>query len=242
MKHIFILGFVCLVLGMGGCVQDNFIKSGLHNGRFDGSLLEYLKAPGHSYDWDSTARLVEQAGPEVVRLFEGKDPEHPEITFLGPTNHSIRRYMLDNDIERISDMDPDDCKELLLQCIIDGKIYSNDVPRGKYDEDESMPGEGGKYYPTLSGSTVWLYTHQQTLQGIPDVGAISMGVYSQSAFRDFPIASSNIEPNNCVVHSLSYNFTLGDFAEMDYPDYPDDPDYPDYPDDPDYPGDDFEDF
>ena len=222
MKHILILGFVCLVLGMGGCVQDNFIKSGLHNGRFDGSLLEYLKAPGHSYDWDSTAILVEQAGPDMVRLFEGKDTEHPEITFLGPTNHSIRRYMLENDIERISDMEPDVCKDLLLQCIIDGKLYRDDVPRGKYDEDEAMPGEGGKYYPTLSGSTVWLYTHQQTLQGIPDVGAVSLGVYSQSAFRDFSIASSNIEPDHCVVHSLSYNFTLGDFGEMDDWEDPDD--------------------
>lgn len=222
MKHILILGFVCLVLGMGGCVKDNFIKSGLHNGRFDGSLLEYLKAPGHSYDWDSTARLVEQAGPDMVRLFEGKDTEHPEITFLGPTNHSIRRYMLENDIERISDMEPDVCKDLLLQCIIDGKLYRDDVPRGKYDEDEAMPGEGGKYYPTLSGSTVWLYTHQQTLQGIPDVGAVSLGVYSQSAFRDFSIASSNIEPDHCVVHSLSYNFTLGDFGEMDDWEDPDD--------------------
>ncbi|WP_099294632.1 hypothetical protein [Butyricimonas sp. Marseille-P3923] len=226
MKHILILGFVCLVLGMGGCVQDNFIKSGLHSGRFDGSLLEYLKAPGHSYDWDSTARLVEQAGPDVVRLFEGKDTEHPEITFLGPTNHSIRRYMLENDIERISDMEPDVCKDLLLQCIIDGKLYRDDVPRGKYDEDEAMPGEGGKYYPTLSGSTVWLYTHQQTLQGIPDVGAVSLGVYSQSAFRDFSIASSNIEPDHCVVHSLSYNFTLGDFGEME--DWEDPEDWEDF--------------
>lgn len=238
MKHIFILGFVCAVLGMGACTEDNFIKSGLHDGRFDGSLLEYLKAPGHSYDWDSTARLVEQAGPEVVRLFEGKDPEHPEITFLGPTNHSIRRYMLENDIERISDMDPDECKEMLLACVIDGKLYRDDIPRGKYDEEEAMPGEGGKYILTLGGATIWIYTFQLPLQNIPDLGAISIGVYSQSAFRDFAIASSNIEPNNCVVHSMSYSFTLGDFAEMDEPD---EPDYPDYPDGPDYP-DDFEDF
>lgn len=56
MKQIFILGFIGLLLGMGSCVKDNFVKSGLHNGRFNGSLLEYLKAPGHSYDWDSTAR------------------------------------------------------------------------------------------------------------------------------------------------------------------------------------------
>ena len=160
MKQIFILGFIGLLLGMGSCVKDNFVKSGLHNGRFNGSLLEYLKAPGHSYDWDSTARLVEQAGPEIVRLFEGKDIEHPEITFLGPTNHSIRRYMLENDIERIADIDPDDCKDLLLQCVIDGKIYRDSVPRGRYDEEEAMPGEGGKYYLTLGGSCL-LYTSRR---------------------------------------------------------------------------------
>lgn len=231
MKYTFILGFICLILGMGSCVENNFIKSGLHDGRFDGSLLEYLKAPGHSYDWDSTARLVEQAGPEVIRLFEGRDPEHPEITFLGPTNHSIRRYMLDNEIERITDMDPDDCKDFLLQCVIDGKIYRDDVPRGRYDEEEMMPGEGGKYYTTLYGNSIWIYTHQQTLQGIPDVGAVSMGVYSQSAFRDFAIASSNIEPNNCVVHSLSYNFTLGDFEDWDdWEDWEDPDDWEDWED------------
>lgn len=114
MKHIFIVALVGFVVATGACTKDNFVKTGLHNGRFDGSLLEYLKASGHSYDWDSTARLVEQAGPQMVRLFEGKDPEHPEITFLGPTNHSIRRYMLFEGYERIADMDPGECEMLLL--------------------------------------------------------------------------------------------------------------------------------
>lgn len=210
MKHIFIVALVCFVVAMGACTEDNFIKTGLHNGRFDGSLLEYLKAPGHSYDWDSTARLVEQAGPGMVRLFEGKDPEHPEITFLGPTNHSIRRYMLFAGYERIADMDPGECEMLLLNCIIDGKIYRDDVPRGKYDEEEGVPGDGGDWYVTLGGNSIWLYTHQETLQGIPEVGAVSLNVYSQNAFREFSIASSNIEPDHCVVHSLTYQFTLGD--------------------------------
>mgnify|MGYP000778670538 FL=1 len=53
------------------------------------------------------------------------------------------------------------------------------------------------------------------------MGAISMRVYSQSAFQDFGIASSNIEPDNCVVHSLSYRFTLGDFGEEDWGDWED---------------------
>ena len=75
---------------------------------------------------------------------------------------------------------------------------------------------------TLAGTTIWLYTHQQTLQGIPDVGAVAMGVFSQSMFMDYAIASSNIEPNNCVVHSLTYKFTLGDFGEMEDWEDPDD--------------------
>ena len=97
MKTRYLFGLLALfVFVAGGCTKDQFIKSGLSNGRFDGSLLEYMEAPGHSYDWDSTALMVRHAGEKMVRLFEGQDPDHPEITFLGPTNHSIRRYMLEN--------------------------------------------------------------------------------------------------------------------------------------------------
>jgi len=92
MKNINILILVVCVLSFVRCTKENFIKSGLCNGRFDGSLLEYMEASGHSYDWDSTALMVRHAGEEMIRLFEGQDPDYPEITFFGPTNHSIRRY------------------------------------------------------------------------------------------------------------------------------------------------------
>lgn len=39
---------VCFSFIATGCIQDNFWKSGVSNGRFDGSLLEYMDAPGHS--------------------------------------------------------------------------------------------------------------------------------------------------------------------------------------------------
>lgn len=119
---------VCFSFIATGCIQDNFWKSGVSNGRFDGSLLEYMDAPGHSYDWDSTVLMVRHAGEAMVRLFEGNDPDYPEITFFGPTNHSIRRYMLENDIERVEDMDPAWCAEVLKRHIVKGKIYRADVP------------------------------------------------------------------------------------------------------------------
>lgn len=37
---------VCFSFIATGCIQDNFWKSGVSNGRFDGSLLEYMDAPG----------------------------------------------------------------------------------------------------------------------------------------------------------------------------------------------------
>lgn len=58
---------VCFSFIATGCIQDNFWKSGVSNGRFDGSLLEYMDAPGHSYDWDSTVLMVRHAGEAMVR-------------------------------------------------------------------------------------------------------------------------------------------------------------------------------
>lgn len=59
-----------VILFFGSCSKDNFIKTGVSNGKFDGNMMEYMKAPGHSYDWDSTVLMVERAG--LVDLFEGR--------------------------------------------------------------------------------------------------------------------------------------------------------------------------
>ena len=91
MKTTKFIAIIVLLCGLGACTKNNFIDTGICNGRFDGSLLEYLEAPANSYNWDSTALMGYRAGDDVVRLFEGQDPDHPEITFVGITNHSIRR-------------------------------------------------------------------------------------------------------------------------------------------------------
>lgn len=85
------------------CTKDNFVYTGISNGRHEGkNMLEYMETD--SYDWDSTLLMIRHAGAEIVQLFEGKDAAHPEITFFGITNHSIRRYMLENGIKRVTDL------------------------------------------------------------------------------------------------------------------------------------------
>lgn len=211
MKNIYrLLGLMSVVVLMASCLKDNYIDTGLSNGRFNGSLLKYMEA--NSYDWDSTVILVRHAGPRMVRIFEGKDPEFPEVTFLGPTNNSIRRYLIQYGYKQVTDLDPQWCESVLLKHLMKGKIYLDDIPAGRPTErgEPIGVGTGGKDYTTLSGQTVWLFTIRGTYNGLPEKGAKQIQGFTIYSWKRIFIASSNIEPDHCVVHSLYYGFTLGD--------------------------------
>lgn len=216
MKKISVIALIVGVLSFTGCTKENFIKSGISSGRFHGSLLEYMEASGHSYDWDSTALMVRHAGDEMIRLFEGEHPDYPEITFFGPTNHSVRRYMLQNKIKRVRDLDAQWCKETLLKHIVKGKIYRNDITAGRLDgsrtgeEGETIVGEGGDILTTVAGSKIWVYTFKESYSGIEDLGPkfIYLKSFDQGVLLE--IVSADIEPDHSVVHSLGYAYTLGE--------------------------------
>ena len=150
MKTTKFIAIIVLLCGLGACTKNNFIDTGICNGRFDGSLLEYLEAPANSYNWDSTALMVYRAGDDVVRLFEGQDPDHPEITFLGITNHSIRRYLLERGLSQVADLTPEFCKKVLLCHVLDGKLWRDSIPLGEDGQGGNLI-KGGAYYTTLGG-------------------------------------------------------------------------------------------
>ncbi len=190
------------------CTKDNYIDTGISNGRHEGkNMLEYMEA--HPYDWDSTLLLVRHAGADIVRLFEGRDEAHPEITFFGLTNHSIRRYLLTKKIKRVSDLDPAWCRDILLRHVVDGKLYRKDVLEGVVG-DYGTHGTGGKDLKTLAGTDLWVYMVVQESGGIEENAAKPIYANFLNNKGSFLVASADIEPDNCVVHALSYTFTLGD--------------------------------
>lgn len=210
MIHRYKLLLLLFVLsGLTACTKNNYWDSGISIGRHDCTLLEYMEMPGHSYDWDSTALMVRHAGEDMVRLFSGKDPDYPEITFFGFTNHSIRRYMIKKRIKQVSDLDPAWCREKLLGHIVSGKIYKNDVPRGIPISNVAQ-GEDGTTYTSLAGTLFWACTFAEAYQGIAGKGPVTLYLSSLTVQKKLTVASSDIEPNNCVVHSLHYDYTLGD--------------------------------
>ena len=205
---------ICLLILLFGCTKDNYIDTGISNGRHNCSLFEYMQQ--HPYDWDSTVIMVQHAGLES--LFENNDLDgkhYDNITFFGVTNHSIRRYLLENGLKKVTDLRADVCRKVLLRCIVEGKIYRDDIPRGKESSGLSVIGEGGVNLTTLGGSSIWIYSFADAYAGVPNIGAVSLyGVIINSS-RQFQIASADIEPNNCVVHSFDYGVTIDDFLTGD---------------------------
>ena len=82
---------IVVVLFTFGSCETNYgtINTGLANGKFDGSMYEYFQA--NHYDWDSLVLMIDRAGLKDV--FTGERAGYEEITFFGPTNHTIRLWM-----------------------------------------------------------------------------------------------------------------------------------------------------
>ena len=208
MKRIYVLSvWVCLLLGMNSCTKDNFAYSGISKARFDGNMLEYMDA--HPYDWNLTAAMIRHAGEDMVKLFEGNDENHKEITFFGITNHSIRRYLLENGLEKVIELDADWCRSILLQHIVDGKLYRKAIPAGK-SADYGSVGTGGKIYNTLAGTEVWVYVFVEEKDGVVQNAARPIYINFLKSGNLYQVISGDIEPDDCLVHALDYRFTLGE--------------------------------
>ena len=207
MIKLLFVGF-CLVLGAISCTKDNFYYSGISNGRHTGkTMLEYMEA--HPYDWDSTLLMIKHAGDDMVKLFEGKNEEHKEITFFGVTNHSIRRYLLQNGMKRVTDLDVEWCRSVLLKHVIDGKLYRIDIPAGEPGLYETI-GTGGMACTTLAGTEIWVYTVVEEKDGVVENAARPIYIRFAESGRLVPVVSGDIEPDNCLVHALDYRFTIGE--------------------------------
>ena len=68
-KMLYTIWFLGSLLHVG-CTKDNYIDTGISNGRYHGNLMQYMAS--NSYDWDSTILLVRHAGEGAT--FRGERP------------------------------------------------------------------------------------------------------------------------------------------------------------------------
>ena len=203
-----ILLAISIVLTIVSCTTDyNMNNTGLANGKFDGTMYDYFHSD--SYNWDSLIIMIDRAG--LQDLFNGEVEGYEEITFWGPTNNSIRRWMLEGGTEvpkRLKDLSPEECRKYVMAHVVKGKTMLNDIPRGTINMG-SVSG-GMTMYGEDNKNEMWVYTEQLPYNGVIDVGAVIIKIRSMRTLVDIDIASCNIEPTTGVVHSLHPNYTLGE--------------------------------
>lgn len=144
-----------IACGTGGCEKDTFHDTGLADGVFDGTAWEYMQA-GHG-NWDSLVIMIRKAG--LADLFDGKDPDCPQMTVFGLTNLSIVQFLLrttDGEGElvyrSVADMPDALCREILLSYVIAGRHVRVDFP---YEVQGTL--EGGTVFETLNGLDLRVY-------------------------------------------------------------------------------------
>ena len=185
------------------------------------------------YDFIETGKAT-RAGLED--LFQGTNTQYgPNITFLGITNHSIRRYLYrtyginedgtspadavdpstltdEETMKLIDRMSVATCRSIILDCVIpQEKLLLEDFPAGRKAADGSTIGTGGKTYTMASGKQLWLYTFRDTYAGVAGSGANRLHIVSPTTSISRDIASHDIQTRTGVVHSLQYDFTPTDF-------------------------------
>ena len=198
------LYILVLVILFAGCEEDYRHDTGLANGIHDCSMMDYMRAD--HYNWDSTVIAIEHAG--LTSIFEGNHPGYKEITFFGPTNMSIRQFLLKTTTadgqqiyHSIRDIPGDLLKRMILSYVVEGKHMKNSFG---YEVKGTL--EGGNEVKTINGLTLRVYRTRTTYNGIPDLGAEGLKIHALESGQMATVASADIQTNNGVVHSLSNKF------------------------------------
>lgn len=183
----------------------DYIDTGISNGVHDCSMLEYLQSD--RYNWDSAVVMIRRAHLEP--LFEGQEPGYEQITFFGPTNHSIRNWMLDSAYMAIDKIPEDSCRMLILRHVVKGRHRMIDIPNGSIATSQEEGRNGGVELVTPEGNTLWLYTVKSPWYGVEDAGPLTLNMISLDLQQGVPFACPDIQTNTGIVHSLDYNYEFG---------------------------------
>lgn len=194
--------------------EQNVINTGVSDPRFEGSMMEYLRA--NDRNWDLTVQMIERAG--LTELFEGLVDTLPEVTFFAPPAYSILRFMLETEekpiggmiFKCINDIPVDSCKRYILKHVVKGKHLKESLTfKNKdyyiYDKEQ----DGGTDLICLDGNHLRAYLEKENWQGVFEAGPIKMFLYSFTAGRMIPLATPDIQPSNGVVHALNYEYDFG---------------------------------
>ncbi|HWW41027.1 hypothetical protein [Pedobacter sp.] len=202
-----------IICFFSACKRDEYYKDGgLAKGKFQGNIIQYLSSKPKEFD--SLVQIIKLAGLDKTLSDE-------EVTFFAPNDVNIKALIgrLDqggvnrrlynegkDTIKVLSDVDPLIWKKFLLRYIYKGKNKLMDYPQIDFGQQVIYPGQIYYAYGNTvanigvvyndAGGVRYMGYRQLHISYIPDISRPA------DNWRTIRVSSSDIEPNNGIVHVL----------------------------------------
>lgn len=217
MKVVFAVAISFLLLS--ACTKEYFLDSGVHQPVYNGSNMQYLESRPELFD--SLVQIVKIAGLE-------NEVNKANTTFFVPPNVSIRKsirnlnsYLYRQGLDTVVDLAQVDSavwKKYLSRYILKDKYVLKDFPQIDTNNRQVYPGQG---YITYNGEAMNIGVNYNDVASKNSAGVeqiIKYAGYRQLfisyGFINSPVATSDLQTNNGVLHVL--NFQLHSFGFDSY--------------------------
>lgn len=199
----------CLLIS---CSKDNyFVDTGVHQAKYNGTILEYLKSKPVLFD--SLVQVIDVAGMNDVFQKES-------VTFFAPASSCIfravknlnqfLRYNGKDTVSKLQQIKPQVWKDMLSQYVFKGSYLLKDVPQIDTMAINAFPGQG---YVSLGGRPMNIGVVYNDAGGVKYVGYRQLVLSFISDFSNprgsminTSIATSDIQPTNGVLHVLKFQY------------------------------------
>lgn len=228
-----LLSLICMLLALTGC-KKYYQETGVHDAKYNGNIMQYMEEKKPFFD--STLTVIKLAGMADVVSKEN-------ITFFAPPSGSIYKSVKQlnlylrvqgkDTVSKLSQIKPLVWKNILSQYIFKGSNKLKDYPQRDTLSYLAYPGQGYASYGNRimnigvifndavvfnsSGAEISRVSYagyrQLYLAYIPDLSN------PQVSLVNIPVATSDIQPTNGVLHVLTklkhnFGFNTGTFIEQ----------------------------
>lgn len=200
--------FIALVMMFTSCSKEYYIDGGVHDATYDGNIREFLESRPELFD--SLVKIIDLT--EHGSLLESPQAN---ITFFAPTNQSIiktiqtlNRQLYSRAQDTILDVrqvSPEVWNKYLARYIFRDKYLLKDYPQLDTLDILTYPGQG---YLSIGGEAVNIGAFYNDVVSTNSAGVQQIVKYAgyRQIIIDYnnPVATSDLQPNNGVVHVLNF--------------------------------------
>lgn len=207
-KYVFLTIISTLVV-LASCTKDYYEDGGVHQAKYDGTIMQFLQSRPELFD--TLVKVIEYT--KYADLL--KDP-NANVTFFAPTNQSINssvislNYQLFNKgqdtILNVNQIDPAVWEKFLGRYLYQDKYQLKDYPQIDTANLLVFPGQG---YISMGGEPINIGTFYNDVVSKNNDGVVQRIKYA--GYRQVlinytnPVATSDIQPNNGVIHVLNFS-------------------------------------